>query len=125
MSSDNFLNLFANERDTVTLTPGQILFSKGDPGHQLYVVKSGELQILDGNHVFETISAGAIFGEMALVSKDPRSATVKATRESVVIPVDEKRFMYLVQHTPMFALRVMNVMSTRLRTMNERAASMH
>ena len=125
MLSESFLRLFANERDSVTLAPGQILFKKGDAGHQMYVVKSGELQIIDGNHVFETISTGAIFGEMALISKDPRSATVKATCESVVIPVDEKRFLYLVQHTPMFALRVMNVMSARLRAMNERMTSVH
>ena len=125
MTSENFLGLFANETNTVTLAPGQVLFKKGDAGHHMYVVKSGELQIMDGNHVFETISAGAIFGEMALISKDPRSATVKATRESIVIPVDEKRFIFLVQQTPMFALRVMNVMSDRLRTMNQRATSVH
>jgi CRP-like cAMP-binding protein len=123
MTSNNFLGLFANERDAVTLAPGETLFKKGDAGHHMFVVKSGELQIVDGNHVFETISEGGIFGEMALISKDPRSATAKAVRDAVVIPVDEKRFLFLVQQTPMFALRVMNVMSARLRAMNERVTS--
>jgi CRP-like cAMP-binding protein len=123
MASDNFLNLFANETNTVTLAPGEVLFHKGDAGHQMYVVKSGEMQIVDGDHVFETIAPGGIFGEMALISKDPRSATAKATGHAVVIPVDEKRFLYMVQQTPMFALRVMDVMSSRLRAMNTRLAS--
>lgn len=123
MPSDNFLALFSNERDTVTLAPGATLFKKGDAGHHMYVVKSGELQIVDGNHVFETIAAGGIFGEMALISKEGRSATAKAVRETVVIPIDEKRFLFLVQQTPKFALRVMNVMSVRLRKMNERMTS--
>jgi CRP-like cAMP-binding protein len=123
MASDNFLNLFANETNTVTVAPGEALFQKGDAGHQMYVVKSGEMQIVDGNQVFETIPPGGIFGEMALISKDPRSATAKATSHSIVIPVDEKRFLYMVQQTPMFALRVMDVMSSRLRAMNSRVAS--
>jgi CRP-like cAMP-binding protein len=123
MASDNFLNLFANETNTVTLAPGEALFHKGDAGHQMFVVKSGEMQIVDGNHVFETIPPGGIFGEMALISKDPRSATAKSTGHSVVIPVDEKRFLYMVQQTPMFALRVMDVMSSRLRAMNTRLTS--
>jgi CRP/FNR family transcriptional regulator, cyclic AMP receptor protein len=123
MASDNFLSLFANETNTVSLAPGDVLFHKGDAGHQLYVVKSGEMQIVDGGHVFETIPPGGIFGEMALISKDPRSATAKAKSHSVVIPVDEKRFLYMVQQTPIFALRVMDVMSWRLRAMNTRVTS--
>src|SRR5262249_31122021 len=123
MGCDNFLNLFANETNTVTLAPGEALFRKGDTGHQMFVVKSGEIQIVDGNHVFETVPPGGIFGEMALISKDPRSATAKSTSQSVVIPVDEKRFLYMVQQTPMFALRVMDVMSSRLRAMNTRLTS--
>ena len=118
MASDNFLNLFANETNAVTLSPGQALFHKGDAGHQMFVVQSGEIQIVDGNHVFETVPPGGIFGEMALISKDPRSATAKAISHSVVIPIDDKRFLYMVQQTPMFALRVMDVMSSRLRAMN-------
>jgi CRP/FNR family transcriptional regulator, cyclic AMP receptor protein len=121
--TENFLRLFANESNVVTLAPGQTLFNKGDAGHQMFVVKSGEVQIVDGPVVFEVITPGGIFGEMALISKDPRSATAKAKTESVVIPVDEKRFLYLVQQTPLFALRVMDVMSARLRAMNARIAS--
>jgi len=123
MNSDNFLGLFASEKEVVTLEPGQDLFRKGDAGHHMYVVQSGELQIIDGNHVFETIPGGGLFGEMALIGKDPRSATAKAIRETVVIPVDEKRFLFVIQQTPLFAIRVMRVMSTRLRTMDERIAS--
>jgi len=123
MTGDNFLRLFANESNTMTLAPGQTLFTKGDTGHQMFVVKSGEVQIVHGPHVFETVSPGGILGEMALISQEPRSATATAKGAAVVIPVDEKRFLYLVQQTPMFALRVMDVMSTRLRAMNERVAA--
>jgi CRP/FNR family cyclic AMP-dependent transcriptional regulator len=58
--------------------------------------------------------------EMALIDAGPRSATVRAIRQSIVIPIDERRFLFMVQHTPFFALRVMRVLTARLRAMNER-----
>jgi len=119
--AEDFLGLFSEESIAITFEAGRELFKKGDPGHDLYVVKSGEIQILDGNHVLETVSAGGIIGEMALVDGGPRSATARAVTESVVIPIDERRFLFLVQQTPFFAIRVMRLMSRRLRAMNERA----
>jgi CRP/FNR family transcriptional regulator, cyclic AMP receptor protein len=88
----------------------------------MYVVQSGEVQVLDGDHYFESVSSGGIVGEMALISESP-SATVRAVRESVVIPIDERRFSFLVQQAPFFAIRVMRVMSARLKAMNERVTS--
>jgi len=122
--ANDFLGLFRSETDVVTLQPGQELFKKGDVGRHMYVVKSGEVQVIDGNHVFETVSAGGILGEMALISEHTRSASARAISESVVVPVDEKRFLFLVQQTPFFAFGVMRVMSARLRTMNDRLTSL-
>ncbi len=122
--AENFLGLFRDEPDAIKLRPGQVLFEKGDIGRQMYVVKSGELQVIDGNHVFETVSAGGILGEMGLISEFPRSATIRAATESIIIPIDQKRFLFLVQQTPFFAIRVMRVMSDRLRKMNDLVRSL-
>jgi CRP/FNR family transcriptional regulator, cyclic AMP receptor protein len=122
--AEDFLGLFSEETIAITFEAGRELFKKGDPGHDLYVVKSGEVQIVDGNHVLETVSAGGIIGEMALVDGSPRSATARAVTESVVIPIDERRFLFLVQQTPFFAIRMMRLMSRRLRAMNERARTL-
>ena len=66
----------------------------------------------------ETVSAGGIVGEMALVTSGPRSATVRAVTPSIVIPIDQHRFLFLVQETPNFALRMMHVTCSRLLAMN-------
>jgi len=124
MMSNDFSNLFGDNDEAVTLDAGQVLFQQGEPAESFYVVKSGELQILNGNHVFETVGKGGILGEMALVDGGSRSATVRAVARSELIPVDERRFLFMVQQTPYFALRVMRVMSERLRMMNERARAM-
>ena len=104
--SEDFSSLFASETEVISLALGEVLFEKGEPGHLMYVVKSGSLQILDGNYVYETVSAGGVVGEMALVDGSPRSATARAIEPSTVIPIDERRFLFMVQQTPFFALRV-------------------
>jgi CRP/FNR family transcriptional regulator, cyclic AMP receptor protein len=92
----------------------------GKAKRHLYIVKSGELQIVDAGQVFETVPAWGIVGEMALISDESRSATARAAGECVVIPIDHKRFLFLVQQTPFFALKVMRVMCRRLKAMNQR-----
>ena len=116
----NFLGLFRNDTETKSLAAGEFLFTKGDPAQGMYVVKSGELQIGDGNAIYETVMPGGIIGEMALVDGAPRSASVMALQPSEVIAVDQKRFLFMVQQTPFFAIRVMRVISQRLRAMNAR-----
>ncbi len=118
-SQPNFLGLLGREPKTVALKSGESLFKKGDPAECLYVVLSGELQIGDSNAIFETLSAGGVVGEMALIDHGPRSATVTASSDCTLAQIDEKRFLFLVQQTPMFALNLMRLMSGRLRRMNE------
>jgi CRP/FNR family cyclic AMP-dependent transcriptional regulator len=122
--SNDFSNLFGDSDEAVSLDAGQVLFQQGEPADGFYVVKSGELQTLNGNHVFETVGKGGIVGEMALVDGGLRSAKVRAVARSQVIAVDEKRFLFMIQQTPYFALRVMKMMSERLRNMNERTRAM-
>lgn len=123
MSEEDFLGFFRNE-DGLRLDAGQVLFAKGDMAHEAFVVRSGELQILDGNRVFETVGPGGIVGEMALIDHGQRSATVRASIPTEVIALDERRFLFMVQQTPFFALRVLRVMSSRLRAMNAQAVEL-
>lgn len=53
-----------------------------------------------------------IFGEMSLIDKAPRSATVTATGDCTLIPLDERRFLYLGHESPYFSLDVMKVIAT-------------
>ena len=114
----SFLGLFKNEENIVSLKPGETLFKKGDSGSSMYVVLSGELRVGDGNKVFEQLAAGGLVGEMALIDHAPRAATVTALTDCALAPIDEKRFLFLTQQTPSFALNVMRVLSQRLRRMD-------
>jgi CRP-like cAMP-binding protein len=117
-----FFELFANNPDIVRVPAGQPLFTEGDEGHRLYVLTTGSAEVIVNNRVVETIQHGNIVGEMGLVSPGPRSASVVALSDCEFVAVDEKRFQYLVQQTPFFAMQVMRVLAERLRAANQLVA---
>jgi CRP/FNR family transcriptional regulator, cyclic AMP receptor protein len=100
---------------TKTFAPGDAVFAEGDKGDYMYVVRSGELEIVRDGIVAETLGPGGIFGEMALIDGSPRSAIVRAKTECEVAPINEKSFVFLVHETPYFAVAVMRTLADRLR----------
>lgn len=94
---------------------GEVIFSEGDAGEQMYAVLEGEIEIRKGGRVLETVGAGGVFGEMALIDREPRSAAAVAKSDCRLAAVNQSRFMLLVQQTPFFALQMMQVLSERLR----------
>ena len=105
----------------VSLRSGEFLFHEGDEADALYIVVRGVLRVMSGSAVLETVHAGGIVGEMAIVDQTmPRSASVIAGNYSELIKIDAPQFLALVRVTPDFALMVMRVMARRLRVMNRR-----
>jgi CRP-like cAMP-binding protein len=117
-----FLNLF-RKQETTGFAAGAFVVKAGEPGETMYIVTEGEVEILDGSTILETAGAGSIVGELALIDDEPRSASVVAKTDCRLVPVDRKRFQYMVQETPFFALAVMKVLADRLRKKNARTRS--
>lgn len=100
---------------------GSTVFAVGDTGDCMFVVQDGEVDLVVGGQVVETVGPGGIFGEMALIEQAPRSATAVARTPARLAVIDEARFAFLTQNTPGFALNVLRLISQRLRTMDQRA----
>lgn len=115
----NLAELFRHQTDLLVIPAGQALFNEGEQGDLMYVLMSGTAEIVVHNMVVETAEAGAIVGEMAMIDDAARSATLVAGSECRFLPIDRKRFNFLVQQTPNFALHVMKVMAERLRRTDE------
>ena len=113
-----FFELFAHNPKIVSVPAGQTPFSEGDEGGVMYVLTTGSADVIVNNRQVEQLQHGSIVGEMGLVSPAPRSATVVATSDSEFVAIDEKRFQFLVQNTPFFAMQVMRVMAERLRAID-------
>lgn len=110
------VSMFANEPHKVTITAGGYLFHEGDDPDFLYILLSGQARILVGTHEMGILSAGQIVGEMALIEKAPRSASIQAQTDCEFACIDDKRFRFLVTQTPGFAIAVMRTMGERLRS---------
>jgi CRP-like cAMP-binding protein len=107
--------LFNNAQRTEQYPAGAVIFHTGDTGNEMYGVVEGTVELRVGDRTVRTLEADDIFGEMALVDASPRSATAVATTDAVLAVIDEHRFLFLVQETPMFALQVMSAMAARTR----------
>jgi CRP/FNR family cyclic AMP-dependent transcriptional regulator len=95
--------------------PGETIFSQGDKGDQMYVIRSGEVEIERDGKIVEKLSSGEVFGEMALIDGSPRAATARAKTACELAPISEKAFVFMVHETPFFALTVMRTLAARLR----------
>ena len=117
------IELFSHNSAIVSIAAGESLFSQGEAGHLMFVLKSVEADVLVNGRIVESLEHGSIVGEVGLVSPGPRSATVVARTDCEFVAVDEKRFQFLVQQTPFFATQVMRVMAERLRNLDRRVTA--
>lgn len=111
-------NIFESDTTPLTFKAGDVIFSSGDEGNDLYVVDKGEVELRVGGKAVEVVKDDGFFGEMALIEEGPRTATAVAKTDCVLIPINEKRFEFMVHEVPMFALHVMKGLSKRLRTVD-------
>lgn len=94
------------------------VFSEGDPGDFFYIVKSGEVDIFvgkgDAAKVLATLKEGDFFGEMALLTGEPRSASVSAKTEVEVITINKADFDNFLVTDPQIAINLTKVLGRRL-----------
>ena len=113
------IEIFSHNTAKIAIQAGQALFREGEEGNQMYVLETGTAEVLVNDRVVESLGYGSIVGEMGLVSPGPHSASVIARTDCEFVAIDEKRFQFLVQQTPYFAIQVMRLMAERLRTTNK------
>jgi CRP-like cAMP-binding protein len=118
------INIFKHAPDAIAVEAGDVLFREGDDGDVMFAVVSGEVDLMFDGRVVETVGAGGILGELALIDPAPRSAEARARTSASVVRVDQRQFTFLVHEHPTFALQVMRVMAERLRKTNEDVRSL-
>jgi CRP-like cAMP-binding protein len=109
------IEIFSHKSEKIKILAGQPLFMEGDEGSLMYVLETGFAEVLVQNRLVETLEHGSIVGEMGMVSPGPHSASVMAKTDCEFVAIDQKRFQFLVQQTPFFAVQVMRLMAERLR----------
>jgi CRP-like cAMP-binding protein/di/tricarboxylate transporter len=111
--------------EPVAIEPGHVVFRQGEPGDSLYVVASGLLGVFvaapAGPDLLRvgTLAPGDPFGEMALFTGAPRSATIRAERAGTILKLPRERFLVLLGREPSISLTIATTLSERLRSANE------
>ena len=102
---------------------GDVICRQGEPGDRMYVIQSGHATVLreEGGSevVIGKLTVGDIFGEMAIVERQPRSATVRANGAARVLTLDKRAFLRQVHADPSLAYRILQGMSHRIRRLSE------
>jgi CRP-like cAMP-binding protein len=108
----------------------QPIFAEGSPGDLMYVLLEGEVQLRKrvgkGETVLKTVaSPNDFFGEMALIDGRPRSASAIAIRRSKLLVVDGPTFENMILTNGKFALKIIKVLSDRIRNTNTALEELH
>lgn len=94
---------------------GDVVFHKGDVGDSMYVVVSGEVRVFDGERTLSVLGEREIFGELALLDPEPRSASVAATKPTRLFRLDGDLFSQLMAANVDVVRGVLRVLCERLR----------
>jgi len=109
------LNHIDKNHGYLSFAAGAVIIRKGEPGDMMYIVKAGTVTVQDGKRILDTVEAGGVVGEVALIDAGVRTASVIAKTDCQLLPITEEQFILLVQRMPYFALQVMRVLANRLR----------
>jgi signal transduction histidine kinase len=99
---------------------GELVIEEGAPGHALYIILSGELEVSkrdDGRDLVLAIrKAGEFLGEMSLIENSPRTASARASVDSQLLEIDAVAFQALLETNPGFGTTILRTMAGRLRS---------
>jgi CRP-like cAMP-binding protein len=131
--SNTELIKLGNLTQKVSFHAGDVLFKRGDAGDALYLIREGEVEVLapspeaeEVEDVVAVLKPGDLFGEMALVEGEPRSATVRARSDAKLIRIKKEYFEEMMNKEHTIALKIYRrltiILSHRLRETTERLA---
>jgi CRP-like cAMP-binding protein len=104
----------AHIADELDLPAGKQMATEGDRGREFFVLLKGEAEVTRGGERINTMKEGDFFGEIALVTKMPRTATVTATSEVDVLVITEREFDSLLKKSPEIGRGVAEALAERV-----------
>ena len=108
------LRELARSADELDIREGTVLTREGRPGREFFVLIRGNANVTKKAKKIAELGAGDWFGEIALLTDSPRTATVTATSPSDVLVITDRRFRSVVETMPSIALKVLSWVGERL-----------
>ena len=109
------LQKIARASDEVLVKVGRVLVDQGRPGHEFFLILSGTASVRRNNRKVAELVPGQYFGELSLLDRGPRTATVVADTEMKVLVLGQREFLGVLDDVPGLAYKILRIMAHRLR----------
>jgi hypothetical protein len=121
---ENILSTIAPIMKEVTFQEGQTIFQKGEIGNCMFVIYSGAVDIFDRRQRLAQFERGDVFGELALLDTEPRSASAVVASDVVLFRIDHEDFYDLMEEREEVLRNMMRILCQRIRLQNEKIQTM-
>lgn len=109
--------------EEVTVPAGKVLIEEGTIGREFFLIVEGKASVRKGGRKIATLGPGQYFGELALLDRRPRSATVVAETEMLLLVLGQRQFNGILDAVPGIARKLLAAMATRLRESDAKATA--
>ena len=117
------LQTIARASDDVGVPAGKVLVEEGKPGHEFFLIINGNASVKRGKREIAKLGPGQYFGELALLDRGPRSASVIAKDDMEVLVLGQREFAGVIDEVPTMAHKLLTSMAQRLREADAKAYS--
>lgn len=109
------LQRIAKASDEVEVKAGRTLVDQGKTGHEFFLILEGTATVRANNRKLATLGTGDYFGELSLLSREPRDASVTADTDMKLLILGQREFTGLLDSIPGLASKILSIMARRLR----------
>lgn len=106
--------------DEITVPAGRELVREGEIGHEFYLIVDGACTVRRGNRRVARLGPGQWFGELALLARAPRNATVTTDAETTLLILGQRQFLALLDDIPGLAARMLRTLAARIHESDQR-----
>ncbi len=109
----------------IEIMAGNNIVEKGEQGSSMFIIVNGKVAVIDGERVLNTLEERAVFGELALLDTEPRSATIRAVEDTLLFRLDQEPFYELMSDRVEVAMGTIQMLTGNLRARVREVMELH
>jgi CRP/FNR family transcriptional regulator, cyclic AMP receptor protein len=115
------LQRISRATDEVTMPAGMTIIDQGQAGREAFVIVSGEATVKRNGKKVATLGPGSIVGELSLLDRGPRTATVTCDTQCTLLVIESRAFAAVIDDVPALAHKLLASLASRIRELDRRS----
>jgi CRP/FNR family cyclic AMP-dependent transcriptional regulator len=117
------LALVGKASDEIKVPAGQVIVTEGSPGHEFFLILEGQAVVRRNNRRVAMLGTGQYFGELSLLDRAPRNATIVADSDVILLVIGQREFSAVLDAVPSVSRKLLEAMAHRLREEDAKATT--